>query len=207
MDVSQKRALSIFSLKKMFPSAFTLLFAGYVHAQCPELQTIFTSLGGSPSLINATSAFSCCSNSTAGYLSGIDCTLGKITAVSWRNMGLSGNASLVFSNQTVISLKTLDLSQNSITAIPEPATLPSIVSLNLSSLALVDKSLSNAWPSHTGIVTLDLSNNGISSCLGNIELPWYISQMSSLQYLYLANNSFTGALPSYTYCSTVLVTL
>lgn len=141
---------------------------------------------------------------------GITCQESAVVSIQIAGMGLTGSMGYLLNSLT--SLKTLDLSGNSI-----HDTIPYQLPLNLSSLNLANNNFTGGLPysitqmvylnnlnlsnnslsgsildifsNHSLLATLDLSSNNISGVL-----PSSFSSLSNLSVLHLQNNQLSGSL-------------
>ncbi|KAJ6798142.1 putative leucine-rich repeat receptor-like protein kinase isoform X1 [Iris pallida] len=131
---------------------------------------------------------------------GVNCTTTttQVLSLSLSGFGLSNASELFFLLLCKLtSLRSLDLSLNSLSSIPAPflsssdtcTGLSHLTSLNLSSNNLAGP-LPNLSATFAALETLDLSANHLEG-----EVGPQLSALNSLKALSLANNLFTGAIP------------
>ncbi|CAO2842485.1 unnamed protein product [Amaranthus hypochondriacus] len=147
---------------------------------------------------------------------GVKCDGSAVVSLDLSGLGVSGSMGYMLGN--LVSLKTLDLSNNNIhDAIPfqlppnltslnlahnnlsgnlpySLVTMTALSYLNVSGNAL-SQPIQDVFANHTALATLDLSNNNFSG-----DIPSSFSSLSNLSTLEVQNNQLTGSL-------SVLVTL
>ncbi|OAY83098.1 Protein STRUBBELIG-RECEPTOR FAMILY 8, partial [Ananas comosus] len=123
-----------------------------------------------------------------GSWKGISCSGSAVTTINLAGLGLNGTLGYLLSN--LLSLKTLDMSSNSIhDTIPYQLPPNLTYMYKLSFVLRTTPRLKSLFNSHGVTVTdSNLANNKFS---GN--LPYSISKMFSLNYLYLQDNQLTGS--------------
>ncbi|KAL6544716.1 hypothetical protein OROMI_023578 [Orobanche minor] len=165
------------------------------------LQVLYTSLNSPPQLTGwKSSGGDPCGESWKG----ITCQGPSVISVQISGMGLSGTMGYLLSN--LVSLKTLDLSNNNI-----HDSIPYQLPPNLTSLNLAGNNLSGNLPysvSNMGTLTyLNISQNVLSQTVGDMFVNH--SALATLYFSDISFNNFTGDLPpsftSLTNLSTLLV--
>ncbi|XVE51059.1 hypothetical protein DITRI_Ditri02bG0008200 [Diplodiscus trichospermus] len=171
------------------------------------LQVLYTSLNSPTKLTNwKTNGGDPCGESWKG----VTCEGSAVVSVDISGLGLSGTLGYLLSD--LMSLKTLDLSNNNI-----HDTIPYQLPPNLTSLNLAGNNFSGNLPySISSMVTLtylNVSRNSLSLSVGDIfanladlgtlglsfnnfsgDLPSSFSSLSNLSMLYMQNNQLTGSL-------------
>ncbi|GMI93290.1 STRUBBELIG-receptor family 8 [Hibiscus trionum] len=190
------------------------LISVFTPAQCntdstdvQALQVLYTSLNSPSELTNWKSdSGDPCGESWKG----VTCEGSAVVSVDISGLGLSGTMGYLLND--LISLRTLDLSNNNI-----HDTIPYQLPPNLTSLNVAGNNLSGSLPySISNMVTLtylNVSRNSLSPSVGDIfanlpdlgtldissnnfsgDLPVSFSSLSNLSSLYVQNNQFTGSL-------------
>ncbi|XP_022716149.1 protein STRUBBELIG-RECEPTOR FAMILY 8-like isoform X1 [Durio zibethinus] len=207
-----------FSLSMIRLLLTELVFLGLIFAFSPAqcitdssdvqaLQVMYTSLNSPTKLTNwKTNGGDPCGESWKG----VTCEGSAVVSVDISGLGLSGTMGYLLSD--LMSLRTLDLSNNNI-----HDTIPYQLPPNLTSLNLAGNNLSGNLPySISSMVTLtylNLSHNSLSLSVGDIfanlavlgtldlsfnnfsgDLPISFSSLSNLSTLYMQNNQLTGSL-------------
>ncbi|XVF27953.1 hypothetical protein REPUB_Repub14bG0153500 [Reevesia pubescens] len=187
--------------------AFTPVHSITDSSDVQALQVIYTSLNSPTKLTNwKTNGGDPCGESWKG----VTCEGSAVVSVEISGLGLSGTMGYLLSN--LMSLRTLDLSNNNI-----HDTIPYQLPPNLTSLNLAGNNFSGNLPySISSMVTLtylNVSHNSLSLSVGDIfanlanlgtldlsfnnfsgDLPISFSLLSSLSTLYMQNNQLTGSL-------------
>ncbi|WOK92983.1 protein STRUBBELIG-RECEPTOR FAMILY 8-like [Canna indica] len=201
------------ALMAMFDLVVLLLLRGAVvvvesvtdASDARALGVMYTSLNSPPQLSGwAPSGGDPCGNSWKG----ISCSGSAVTAIQLSGLGLNGSLGYLLSD--LLSLKTLDLSDNNINE-----NLPYQLPPNLTYLNLAGNNLSGNLPysvsSMVSLNYLNLSGNLLSQQIGDVfrnlqdlseldlsfnkftgDLPNSFGSLSSLSSLYLQNNQLTG---------------
>ncbi|KAL4387198.1 hypothetical protein GQ457_09G001180 [Hibiscus cannabinus] len=193
---------------------FLWLISVFTPAQCntdstdvQALQVLYTSLNSPAELTNWKSdGADPCGESWKG----VTCEGSAVVSVDISGLGLSGTMGYLLND--LMSLRTLDLSNNNI-----HDTIPYQLPPNLTSLNVAGNNLSGSLPySISNMVTLtylNVSCNLLSPSVGDVfsnlpdlgtldisfnnfsgDLPVSFSSLSNLSSLYVQNNQFTGSL-------------
>ncbi|KAJ6333786.1 hypothetical protein OIU77_009632 [Salix suchowensis] len=149
------------------------------------LQAMYTSLNSSSQLTNwKSNGGDPCGESWKG----ITCEGSAVVSVQISGLGLDGTMGYMLSN--LMSLRTLDLSDNNIHD-PLPYQLP----VNLTSLNLAKNNLSGNLPysisTMVSLSYLNLSRNSLSQSIGDV-----FHNLSLLSTMDISFNNFTGDIPS-----------
>ncbi|XP_039060264.1 protein STRUBBELIG-RECEPTOR FAMILY 8-like [Hibiscus syriacus] len=190
------------------------LIFGSTPAQCTtdpadvqSLQVMYTSLNSPSKLTNwKTSGGDPCGESWKG----VTCEGSAVVSIDISGLGLSGTMGYLLTN--LMSLKTLDLSNNNM-----HDTIPYQLPPNLTSLNLAGNNFSGNLPysisSMISVTYLNVSRNSLSLSVEDVfanlsrpgtldlsfnnfsgDLPMSFSSLSNLSTLYLQNNQLTGSL-------------
>ncbi|KAF9608011.1 hypothetical protein IFM89_004892, partial [Coptis chinensis] len=187
-----------------------LIFSTTDPADFEALQVVYTSLN-SPSQLTGWKS----SNNGGGgdpcgeNWKGIICEGSSIVSIQVSGLGLSGTMGYTLSD--LLSLRTLDMSDNEI-----HDTIPYQLPLNLTNLNLASNNLSGNLPYSLSVMGslnfLNVSHNSLSQSLGDIfanlqdlysmdlsynnftgDIPNSFSSLSNLSTLYVQNNQLTGS--------------
>lgn len=141
---------------------------------------------------------------------GVKCDGSAVISLELSGLGLIGTMGYLLSN--LVSLKTMDLSNNNIhDVIPFqmppnltilnlasnnlsgslPYSISGMVSLNYLNVSgnLLSQSIGDVFANHSALATIDLSHNNLSG-----DLPNSMSSLSNLSTLHVQNNQLTGSL-------------
>ncbi|KAK9267718.1 hypothetical protein L1049_010151 [Liquidambar formosana] len=188
--------------------ALPLVLATTDPSDAQALQVVYTSLNSPSQLIGwKSSGGDPCGESWKG----VTCEGSAVVSIQVSGLGLSGTMGYLLSD--LMSLKTLDLSDNNIRD-----TIPYQLPPNLTNLNLANNNFSGNLPySISKMVSLNylnVSGNSLSQSIGDIfsnltvatmdlsfnnfsgDLPSSFSSLSNLSTLYVQNNQLTGSLNS-----------
>uniref|UniRef100_A0A5B6ZW63 Protein kinase domain-containing protein n=1 Tax=Davidia involucrata TaxID=16924 RepID=A0A5B6ZW63_DAVIN len=171
------------------------------------LQVIYTSLNNPPQLTGwtATGGDPC-----GESWKGVSCQNSAVVSIQISGLGLNGTMGYMLSG--LVSLRTLDMSENNIHDTIPYALPPNLTSLNLANNNLsgnlpysiftmvtlnylnisrntLSQSIGDVFANHSGLTTLDLSFNNFTG-----DLPNSFSSLSNLSTLHVQNNQLTGSL-------------
>ncbi|GLT75192.1 hypothetical protein SLA2020_469340 [Shorea laevis] len=190
-----------------FVSALPLVQCNTDSSDVQSLQVLYNALNSPSQLTNwESSGGDPCVESWKG----VTCQGSAVVSIDISGLGLNGTMGYLLSD--LMSLKTLDLSDNNIHDIIPYQLPPNLTSLNLASNNLsgnlpysisttvsltylnvsgnsLSQSIADIFGNLAGIVTLDLSFNNFSG-----DLPNSLSSLGNLSMLYLQNNQLTGSL-------------
>ncbi|KAG0482212.1 hypothetical protein HPP92_010296 [Vanilla planifolia] len=142
----------------------------YSSLNCPSQLSGWKPIGGDP-----------CGDSWEG----ISCSDSAVISIDLAGLGLNGTLGYLLSN--LLSLKTLDMSNNFI-----HETIPYQLPPNLSYLNLASNNLTGNLPyslsTMVSLVYLNSSHNFLSQSVGD-----FFANLQNLSILYLQNNQFTGS--------------
>ncbi|KAK6917789.1 Serine-threonine/tyrosine-protein kinase, catalytic domain [Dillenia turbinata] len=185
MAKSRAHLTSVFSALLLMSTIFAPLhvFSTTDPSDLQALQIMYNSFNSPSQLTNwKSSGGDPCGESWKG----VTCQGSSVVSIELANLGLNGTMGYLLSD--LLSLKTLDLSNNSF-----HDTIPYQLPPNLTSLNLAKNNLSGNLPySFSNMVSLnylDLSYNNFSG-----DLPNSFSSLSNLSTFYVQNNQLTGSL-------------